>query len=313
MKQPGLEGQPRCCRTHPQLRLLSSSTTSTTPSVPLWRQSWRLRKSRSRHRDLTTATKEDHHISRVPPSMRMTTTTPFAFCLKEYLRRTQVSGLLEATEGPDDTIPIAVTEFAELVDGGVYTHAPCSKEAFARLQEQARYLQQALEDEFGYAVLHHAQQTEPDQGYVLHEDLRKLPNANNTTPEDDVVIVGKPAAWVGSHAKNVTSHTLRMSRLSSRLLSVPRSSASCQTSCLLAESQLSWWSVQTPLQSTSWTQSAKTCRSCASSAPKGPSRQSTPWLRWAGSSCSGSKWKLPWLVAALMRQDRAALIWCCGF
>lgn len=39
--------------------------------------------------------------------------------------------------------------------------------------------------------------------YELREDLRNLYNATNHILEDDVVIVGNSAAWVGSHKTHV--------------------------------------------------------------------------------------------------------------
>jgi hypothetical protein len=41
------------------------------------------------------------------------------------------------------------------------------------------------------------------QEYELREDLRNLYNATNQILEDDVVIVGNTAAWVGSHKTHV--------------------------------------------------------------------------------------------------------------
>jgi hypothetical protein len=80
--------------------------------------------------------------------------------MQEYLRCAQVVGLQKVAEGGGNQL---VRKFAELVDGGVYTHAPCSKEAFARLLGEARHLQQAREDEFGRAMLQHLQEAEPEE------------------------------------------------------------------------------------------------------------------------------------------------------
>jgi hypothetical protein len=41
------------------------------------------------------------------------------------------------------------------------------------------------------------------QEYVLREHLQKLPNSNKQPRVDDVIIVGKSAAWVGSHTTYV--------------------------------------------------------------------------------------------------------------
>jgi hypothetical protein len=88
-----------------------------------------------------------------------------AISLQEYLFCAQVPGLLEVAE---DAIPTLIRKFEELVDGGDYTHWPCSKEAFDTVLDEVQHLQQAHEDEFmiSRSALHHVQETEytePDQ------------------------------------------------------------------------------------------------------------------------------------------------------
>jgi len=115
--------------------------------------------------------------------------------LLEYLRSNQVVGLKEVTQGSKKM----VREVAELDPSITYTHAPSSKEAFARILGEARHLQQAREDELGRAMLAHLKSVEPHEGYELKEDLRLQLASDGKVREDDVVIVGKSKAWIGSH------------------------------------------------------------------------------------------------------------------
>jgi hypothetical protein len=41
------------------------------------------------------------------------------------------------------------------------------------------------------------------QGYELREDLRMLPSRDGKMREDDVMIMGKTNAWIGSHKTHV--------------------------------------------------------------------------------------------------------------
>lgn len=113
----------------------------------------------------------------------------------EYLRLAQVVGLSAVTQGPRKV----VQKVAELDPSIPYTHAPSSKEAFARIPREARHLQQAREDEMGRAMLVHLTSAEPHEGYELKEDLRLQLASSGKICEDDVVIVGKSKAWIGSH------------------------------------------------------------------------------------------------------------------
>lgn len=67
-------------------------------------------------------------------------------------------GLQEVNEGSTEM----VRDIAQLVPRAVYTHVPCSKEAFSRLLREARHLQPARKDEFAKAMLEHLKYTEPN-------------------------------------------------------------------------------------------------------------------------------------------------------
>ncbi|GFH13594.1 uncharacterized protein HaLaN_09515, partial [Haematococcus lacustris] len=113
----------------------------------------------------------------------------------EYLRLAQVVGLSPVTQGPRKV----VQKVAELDPSIPYTHVPSSKKAFARILGEARHLQLAREDEMGRAMLVHLTSAEPHEGYELKEDLRLQLASSGKICEDDVVIVGKSKAWIGSH------------------------------------------------------------------------------------------------------------------
>ena len=79
------------------------------------------------------------------------------------MRSNQVVGLIAVTQGPCKV----VREVAELDPSIPYTHAPSSKEAFARILGEARHLQQAREDEMGRAMLVHLTSAEPHEVRIL--------------------------------------------------------------------------------------------------------------------------------------------------
>lgn len=70
-------------------------------------------------------------------------------------------GLVEVVEGKQGKL--LVRKVADLVQNGIYTHAPSSKEAFNRVLGEVRHLQQSREDEMGRAMLQHFTSVEPQE------------------------------------------------------------------------------------------------------------------------------------------------------
>ncbi|GFH32659.1 uncharacterized protein HaLaN_31913 [Haematococcus lacustris] len=117
---------------------------------------------------------------------------------EKYLRNVQCGGLILVNE--EEIEPLVVDRFAQLVPGATYTTSlPYYKEALSSVLGEARHLQQSREDEFGKALTLCAQRAEPDQGYVLREDLRMQLTSDRKIAEHAVVVLGKDKAYVGSH------------------------------------------------------------------------------------------------------------------